>query len=491
MLDLDDYKKARVFCRTNRIAQIVLSVAFVIALNFLAAHFFFRKDITHQNKYSLSPETLAYLRAIDEPIDVFVTFSPHSEDATAREVFEYINNLLREYSYAARTASEDMIRVSYIDLYSQRKKAEALAAKYNLKRQNSVLLVSGDRQYQILDTDLYEAENGQVIGFKGEQELTSAILSVTQAKRPKIYFTKGHGEMSPKEVSPVRGLSQLASFLKKRNFDVEILDLSLVGQIPEDADLVVVASPQTPFLPFEVNKLGNYLDEEQGTLVAFIDPARSHGLDELLFDWGIVSDDLVVVEIGKEFQDAGGDMIVRRFAEHPINQLLIDYRITLLAGLSRPVRPDLGAPLSETLTVTPLMLSSDQSWGERDYLVSRVPLYEKGKDLRGPVSLAVLAEKKPASHLGVSLPAGRFLVFGNSDVIANQKFNLLGNEILVMDILNWALDRDSLLSIAPQPLDFYQISLSQRDLFKLFAFLLMLPCFVAIIGIVMHFKRRR
>ena len=41
-------------------------------------------------------------------------------------------------------------------------------------------------------------------------------------------------------------------------------------------------------------------------------------MEELFYDWGVLADDMMVEDIGPDFRAQGGDLIIRRFAEHPI-----------------------------------------------------------------------------------------------------------------------------------------------------------------------------
>ena len=157
-------------------------------------------------------------------------------------------------------------------------------------------MASGDRKKLVNWAALYEQnDDGEITGFNGEQLFTSAIVEVSQNKRPKIYFLAGHGEMSLDEIDPNRGLSRLKQFLLERNFDLQGIDLTTVETIPEDADLVVIAGPQAPFRPIEVERLRNYLDD-QGKLIVFLQPYVPHGLDDLFYEWGILADDRIVVD---------------------------------------------------------------------------------------------------------------------------------------------------------------------------------------------------
>ena len=87
------------------------------------------------------------------------------------------------------------------------------------------------------------------------------------------------------DVDPRFGLSQVENFLQERNFELANLDLSIDPNIPDDADLVVIPSPQAALLPEEVEKLRRYLGERNGRMLVLLNPGRAHGLDELFYDW--------------------------------------------------------------------------------------------------------------------------------------------------------------------------------------------------------------
>ena len=65
------------------------------------------------------------------------------------------------------------------------------------------------------------------------------------------------------DVDSLRGLSQLESFLRERNFELATLDLSTNTQVPDDATLVVIPSPQASLLPEEVEKLRRYMSDRK------------------------------------------------------------------------------------------------------------------------------------------------------------------------------------------------------------------------------------
>lgn len=487
---LEDYKYVNWGKRINRLLQIVLSLSLLIGLNYLATRHFSRIDLTLQHLYSLSPETVAYIRQIDKPVKIIVTLSPDSGDELESQLYRYLRNLLKEYEYAGRGDKQNKIEVEFIDIYKERQKAELLANQYGLEEPKLVLVVSEERQRIVLVTDLMQYANYQATAFTGEQAITSAIIEVSQPHQAKIYFTVAHGEMRWDDVNPVRGLSQLAQQLELRNFSLDSLDLTRNAEVPADANLVIVASPQGPFLAQESEALRNYLSKRAGRMIILLSAARRHGLNELLYEWGVLADDMVVIDPGKDYQLTSREQLIRHFTDHPITSMLVKNEIPVVGGLSRPVRPDPAAALDERLRTIPLLGSSAESWAERAYLETEEAQYDPDVDLRGPVSIATVSERKVSSQLGINISGGRLVVFGNADIVANQRISAPGNNMLILNTINWCLDRDNLLAIPPRPVTKYQLLISRQEMFQLSVLLLLLPGGVAALGLIVHTVRR-
>jgi ABC-type uncharacterized transport system involved in gliding motility auxiliary subunit len=93
--------------------------------------------------------------------------------------------------------------------------------------------------------------------------------------------------------------------------------------------------------------------------------------------------------------------------------------------------------------------------------------------------------------LGISIPGGRFVVFGNSDFVANNRFLAFGNHTLFINAINWTLDRKHLLNIPARPLQSHQIIMSESNLNKVLAYFAILPAVAAGFGLFIFLLRRR
>ncbi len=487
----NEFRIARRFRVVNRTVQILLGLSLIASLNFLAAKYFGRIDLTQSGTYTLAPESKAYIRELEQTVDIIVTIPNDPEQAELEQIHNHLDKLFREYEAAGTIDGKSYIRIEYVDIYRQRKRAQELANKYNLTQENIILVAMGERTREIRQADLYEVADNQIAGFRGEKAITSAIIDVSSKDEEKIYFLVGHGEMRLDDVDPLRGLSQLESFLRERNYTLATLDLAVDPDVPQDADLIVVPSPQASLLPEEVEKLRRYMSERNGRMIVLIDPGRRHGMEELFYDWGVLADDMVVVDNGPDFRAQGGDLIIRRFAEHPITDLLVDYQITALFGQPRPMRTDPGSLKDPRLKVTQIIGTSDQSWAERDYRTQNPIQYDPGRDLKGPITIATVATRSAGTELGITIPGGRFVAFGNSDFITNNRLRAFGNRTLFFNSMNWALSRNSLLNIATRPLESYQVVMSERDLNRTLIYYAILPGVTALFGLFIFLIRRR
>ena len=232
------------------------------------------------------------------------------------------------------------------------------------------------------------------------------------------------------------------------------------------------------------------MDDRNGRLIVLIDPGRRHGMDDLFFDWGVLVEDTVVVDTGKGYRVQGGDIIIRRFAEHPITQIMIDYQITALFGQPRTIRVDPASVNDSRLQVSPLIGTSDQSWAERDYRTENPPVFDEQRDQKGPVSIATVSTRSSGNELGITIPGGRLLVFGNSDFIANNRLQAFGNQTLFSNSINWILDYKDLLDIPTRKLESYQLVISERDLNRILYYFTIIPAIVAGLGFLVFLIRR-
>jgi hypothetical protein len=310
----------------------------------------------------------------------------------------------------------------------------------------------------------------------------------------------GHGELRPDDTDATHGLSAAAEQLRLRNFEVTTCALGPDHPIPDDASLLVVVAPQSPYTAFEQEQLRQHLRTRAGKLILFLAQGFPHGLDDLLQDWGVTVDDDRVRDTGAENVTEDDDLIVRYFQPHPITQALINYRIPLRVGLARTVRPDAARAAANGLSVVTLAATSPTAWGQLNYRrrdAAPVPTSVDIRPLPGtvpPNRLGLAAAAEPVTvrdNLPFSVPRGRLVVFGTGDLIDNIRFANAGVLNLLLGAVNWTVNSDTQLNIPARPLERFQLSLSAAELRNLrYSLLFALPGVAALLGLAVYWARR-
>jgi hypothetical protein len=488
----DSFRTARWIRTINLLLQAVLFLSLFAGLNYMALNHAWRFDTTATRRHSLSHETKSYLERLERDVTVIVTLTDHGDSEEVAQAFRDITGLLREYVHLTEKhdgISKGRITVNYVDVFQNRRDAERLGVD-----QPNVVVVQSDRGRTVKTlSDLYVIKK-QVRreAFMGEAVITAAILDVASAAKKKIYFLAGHGEMLPDSVDGVRGLSQLRDQLRQRNFDVESLNLALNRRIPDDAALIIIASPQGRLSALEEELLRNYLTTRAGRVILMVDPTRSFGLENLLFDWGVLVYDNVILDENPNYVSENRELILAHFLPHPITQVIMDNNSLPVVGSIRVVTEDIGRPPDDGLSVKVLAASSPSSWGESGYrLGNRV--YTPGQDLRhrNGLGVFVISERLKPASLPLSVPGGRLAVFGTADLVTNNRIINPGNFVLFLNTLSWAVDRDTQLNIPARPIERFQLALSQEELVRLrLGLFLVVPGAVALLGIIVYWTRR-
>ncbi|MSU23816.1 MAG: ABC transporter [Opitutus sp.] len=491
MAHLDSFRTARWLRTFNLVLQAGLFLSLFLGLNYLARSHAWRFDLTQHRRYSLSPETLSWVKNLPQPVTIIATLSHNHENPELR-------GLLEEYKHATATRPAGKITVEYLDVYERRRRAEEL----HVEQPNTITLVCADRRRVVLVDELYRMKQKQRDAFLGEQALTAALLDVADPNRKKIYFLVGHSELRPEDPEPQHGLSALRDQLRLRNFDVSSVDLTIERKIPADAALLISVAPQTSFSRAEQELLRQYLGANAGRLILLLAPGigtSALGLQDLLLDdWGVIVDDDILYDTGKENTTDDGDLLIHAFhQQHPIMRSLFDTGAWLRFGATRSLRPDPTRSASNGLNTVALAAASPAARGDRDYRNRTGPKADPirplpGLEGRDGLGVIVASEKVAVKdNLPFSVRGGRLVVFGTGDFVDNERLGSAGNFTVFLGAINWTVDRDAQLSIPPRQIERFRLSLSAGDLLNLrYALLLALPGASLLLGLLVYWTRR-
>lgn len=468
----------------NVTVSLALACLFAGMINYLSFRHHLTIDLSASGSFTLSEKTRNLLRSLESPIRIFLLFNA---DATG---YTEVRGLLERY----RDEGSGRVRLEVIERFVERARAEALAAEFRIASEEDVIAIRAGDDYRVIpSSDLFELDTGPPFGdrvgaFYVEDRVTSAIASLVSGRRKKVYFTEGHGEADPTSKED-RDMSELGERIRGDNADVAKVNLLIGQQIPGDADVLVIAGPRSPFQHQELELLNGYLGRG-GNLLVMLDPGRPHGLDPLLERMGVNARDDVAVWPARI---AGAPVLVQTipaetYGAHPIVARF--QRVNLLFHNTRsftraPTSAGTGAQVTE------LALSPASAWGETDGL-SDAANFDKGRDYRGPLCLAIAVDSGRVGNENVDLAGARLVAAGCSGIFTNE--GLRRSPVaadLALNAINWMVRQERLIGIAPKQPRRHGYSLSVAQLTTLAVLVgLVIPASVLLVGAAAWFQRR-
>ncbi len=485
-LSIRRHRGWRLLFGLNTLAATLLLGLLLLMANYLSYRHFARWDLSRTRFYSLSAKTQQLLAGLTNRVDVIAFL------AADNPLYRDIQSLLKEYRYHTR-----QLHVEWVDPLRNLARAEDLAGQYEVDKPNAVIFAAQGRKKIVTMDDMADyavnpvdpAQGSMLKAFKGEQAFSSAIHAVTQDRQPIVYTLRGHGEEDLDDHDPRTGYSILGREMRHDNIEIRPFQFGEQAAIPKDCDLLLLLAPAKKFSQEELSRIDQYL-EQNGRLLALIDSFSETGLEPLLEKWGLrLGQDMV---LDKTRTLSGHEIFITRFEPHPITDRLRG--ITSILYMPRSVEPlalpeDAANP-ADRPRAWPLAVTSPQGWAESDIQATAFD-FDPARDRPGPVTLAAAAERGPIQGMDVRLRPTRLVVVGDSGFVSNAA--MTGGDLdLFMSALNWLLERQSLMAIAPKPLEVIKLMMDTVELRAIFALAAGgIPLLVGLAGLLVWARRRR
>lgn len=283
--------------RFDNIIQLIAGISIIILLNIIGSYLFTRFDLTSEKRFTLSPSTKKLLKETDDIFyfKVYLDGELPSDfkrlSQASREMLDefraYSDNI--QYEFINPTASEDAKtrRDVHDRLVEQGLEAFEIAVptKEGQKQQSifpGALVTYKGRTVPVtlfaeqLGTDPRNMINNSIQAL--EYNLLSSLRKLNVVSKPKIAFTKGHGELTEIETADIaRALSdfytveyielngQINTFTERK--EVEPGQFRIVNKYKA----IIIAKPDSTFLEKDKFILDQYI-MQGGKVLWLIDP---------------------------------------------------------------------------------------------------------------------------------------------------------------------------------------------------------------------------
>ncbi len=319
-----------------------------------------------------------------------------------------------------------------------------------------------------------------------EQGISNALARLARDATRWVVFLQGHGERDPQGDAD-HALGRFGQRLGQQGFRVQTLALARTPHIPDNADLLVIASPQSDYLPGEVARLRQYV-RGGGHLLWLTEPGEPGRLRTLAADLGVRRLPGTVVDAGERLvgADTPGFAVVSDYADHPVTRGLDQLSLF-------PRAAALSSAEGGGWHTTRLLRTRERSWSETGPIEGDIGFDATAGDTRGPVTLAIAKRRGPPAESGQAPSGGqRIAIVGDGDFLSNA---YLGNGInldLGMRLVNWLVGDAGHIRIPSDTPPDARVELSRTAVFVLgFGFLLGVPLALLATGLVIGYRRRR
>lgn len=441
----------RRWLRLQNAAFTVLVLAVVALAAWLSQRYVYSADWTAAGHNILAPQSADAVELLGGPLEATAYIGPNPLQRSR------LRELLERYR---RAGAE--IELEFVNPETH----PSLVREMGIRRGGELVLRHGGREQRLQQVS--------------EQSVTNALLRLARSGTRWVVFLQGHGERDPHGDANF-DLQSFSQRLAQRGMQVQTLDLTRTGAIPDNTDVLVIASPSTDYLPGEVELLRRYV-RDGGHLLWLTEPesdtATGGPLRALARDLGVEPRAGVVVDpLARLFGTDAPDFAVGTdYGDHPVT-----------AELSTAMLFPQAAPLATTKgqgwTHAPLVRTRGEAWSETGPIRGTVSLEPDQGDIGGPLTLAVAASRGAGQ---------RIAMVGDGDFLANAHLGNGANLDFGMRLLNWLAGDDAQVKIAPARPPGDTLNPSQTAIVVIAGgFLVVLPLALVGSGILIGLRRRR
>ena len=430
----------------------LLCVVIAVCVAALSARFAFTADWSAGARATIAPQSQSLLQQLEGPLEVVAYARPGDLRTKTRL-------LVGRY----QRFKHDIV-LKFVD-----PDADPVATQdANITKDGELLLTWNGRTQHVTQLD--------------EPSFSDALVRLARGGNKLVAFITGDGERDASGKNAA-DLGDFVQRLSTRGIRALPLNLAQAAEVPRNANLVVLASPQAALLPASVQKLEDYVSNG-GNLLWLTEPGSDDlGLAPLAQALGIKR--LPGRLFDAQSATATGDARMLVASQYPPQTITDGFAINTVF----PRAAVLAALPGAAWNVQPILQSGLHSWNQTAPLDATQVAFDPAPDaLKGPLTFGyALSRLSPSPDKNQQ----RVVVIGGGDFLANAYLADGGNLAFGERVFDWLLGDDALASVA-QPAPDAVMKPTRAQLGALtFGYLIALPLLLILIGLAINWRRRR
>lgn len=484
-------RRKRVMAWVQLTIQIFSLSALLVMANLLANKFPARVDVTSRRTYGLSSMAEDLLQNLKYDVEIWVNPETYgmTDDKALPTAYKTTIDMLEEFRRRTQHVKfyELSANTPRIDVFQKHFSAVTPATLFLLATMEGGR--TNQKQIDIQDLYLGNAQTGELSVYKGEPVLVQAIGDLGGNSKRFIYESQGHRETV---TADVRRMSSLVNFLKL-NEGVEFRPLALADYktVPVDCDVLMILAPEQPFLDHELEVLKEYI-ERGGSLLVAMRPKVRTGLESLLEEYSVKIGDNVVLDPQLYKPPYKSDLLLVDFNVHPVNRNMANVQFVMSESCTVDPIPR----KDNNWTITPIAQAGPSSWEAKGGYGPNDQPQPRADERTGNMKVIVTVEKTAKFPMDERHKVAKIDVWGSAVPFTNRalpspySFQTVQGQYVV-NHFRWLMDRE-LLKIDPRKVVVKPLEMTATALDRLFWIVIAgFPSFGVALGLTAWFMRRK
>jgi len=506
-------KKLKYGSISTAITCIVVAVVIVvnILVSMLVEKYPLKLDLTEDAKFEISEESISYLKELNQEVN-FTVLMAESKFQTSGEAFKMVSEILARY-----TQYTDKIHLRYADPSTNPDIVNQYQTNYSASLTEGDIVVSNaadESKLRVVNIGnlfsydqqkyMYYRYYGQgtledcITGFSGEQNLTSALMYVTDADPVTI------GVISLANEQPIyntqfsgNSLNALANTLYKNGYNIQEIDLYNDEFDPEVYDMLLLPAPVNDITANGVDKLSAFLYNDGKyskdlIYIAGFDQSDTPNLNEFLETWGIQVTNNLALESDVNAAQQVSLSISTGAVSVPVATIAEETYSAGLANTSLPIAAPLCRVInllwdSKTSGITSALLKTSDS----------VYLNQMGQNTEnadttpaGAQTIAAISSRRNIENnitYESNIMVLGSMLLSDANVMQDASYN---NAQYLVTVINNMAGKGAGLVIASKDLTNETITITTAGMNGIHLFIFAIPAAVAAVGVWVFLRRR-